>query len=519
MRTLQMVVALACAVLQASAFAGVAECPAALPAQGAALRAVQPLFPADNWWNADVSTAPVDAQSAGFIAYINNGGVRRLHPDFGGVAEGNEIYGMPYAVVGTAQPKLAVQFGYADESDGVDPASGRSLPFYPIPAQAITQPHWIEGGAPGNVDQRDDADRHLLLIDCANNALYELYNVFYDSAGGGWHAGSGAYFDMNADVRRPDGWTSADAAGLAIFPGLLRYDEAWNADVADIGHALRVTLRATNGYVFPASHRAGSTAGALPMGARLRLKTSVAGSDPALRSSDPNVRKIFHAMQHYGLIVADNGADMYIGGTFDTRWNNDLLNPAFAQLAASDFDVVQLGWRPAVVPPPPPPPPANGVIAVVEYRYPPWDHYFMTAFDNEIDALDRGLFPGWVRTGRTFNAWPLSSATGAVVCRYFSTSFAPRSSHFYSAFSDECSVLQHNPDWQFETEAFRVQLPGADGSCAAPTMPLFRMYNNGQGGAPNHRYTTDIGVRATMLAAGWIAEGRGTIGVSGCVAP
>jgi hypothetical protein len=116
--------------------------------------------------------------------------------------------------------------------------------------------------------------------------------------------------------------------------------------VTDIGHAFRVTVRATNGYVYPASHRAGSTSGALPMGARLRLKKNVGGADPALRSNDPNVQKIFRAMQKYGLIVADNGSDMYITGTFDTRWSNDILNPAFALIAASDFEVVQLGWNP-----------------------------------------------------------------------------------------------------------------------------------------------------------------------------
>ena len=151
---------------------------------------------------------------------------------------------------------------------------------------------------------------------------------------------------MNTNNRRPDGWTSADAAGLAILPGLVRYDEAWNPAVTDIGHAFRVTVRATNGYVYPASHRAGSTAGALPMGARLRLKNNVGGQDPALRTSDPNVQKVFRAMQKYGLIVADNGSDMYITGTFDTRWNNSILNPAFSLLTASDFDVIQLGWNP-----------------------------------------------------------------------------------------------------------------------------------------------------------------------------
>jgi hypothetical protein len=254
---------------------------------------------------------------------------------------------MPYAVVdGNATAKHAVTFDYWDESDGVNMSTGQGVPFYPIPSQAITQSHWVEGGAPGNVDQRGSADRHLLIVDCANNHLYELYNVWYSTAQAKWYAGSGAFFDMSKNDRRPDGWTSADAAGLAILPGLVRYDEAYDPAVTDIGHAFRVTVRATNGYVYPASHRAGSTAGALPMGARLRLKALVNGADPALRTSDPNLRKIFRAMQKYGLIVADNGSDLYITGTFDTRWNNDVLNPAFSLLAAGDFDVIQLGWNP-----------------------------------------------------------------------------------------------------------------------------------------------------------------------------
>jgi hypothetical protein len=252
---------------------------------------------------------------------------------------------MPYVIVGGTQPKLAVTFNYWDESDGVNYSTGQGIPFYPIPAQAITQSHWVEGGAPGNVDDRSE-DRHLLIIDCTNRYLYELYNVFYDATQSKWFAGSGAFFDMNTDNRRPDGWTSADAAGLAILPGLVRYDDAWNPAITDIGHAFRVTVRATNGYVYPASHRAGTTSGALPMGARLRLKKSVNGQDPALRTTDPNVQKIFRAMEKYGLIVADNGSDMYITGTFDTRWDNNILNPAFSLLSASDFDVVQLGWKP-----------------------------------------------------------------------------------------------------------------------------------------------------------------------------
>ncbi|CAK0748793.1 exported hypothetical protein [Gammaproteobacteria bacterium] len=305
-----------------------------------------PLFPSDNWWNLDIRTWPVDPNSASFISFINNGSTRRLHPDFGGNSGvGNGIYGIPYAVISgaTANDLQAVTFQYSDESDGVDLATGQGIPFYPIPPEAITQPHWIEGGDPGNIDLRSSYDRHLLIVDKDKNYLYELYNVFYDASLGKWQAGSGAFFNMNTNNRRPDGWTSADAAGLAILPGLVRYDEAYNAAVPEINHAFRVTVRATNGYVYPASHKAGSGSGALPMGARLRLKSSV---DVTQRTSDPNAQKIFRAMQKYGLIVADNGSDMFITGTYDVRWNNDILNPAFSSLTANDFEVIQLGYNP-----------------------------------------------------------------------------------------------------------------------------------------------------------------------------
>jgi hypothetical protein len=274
----------------------------------------------------------------------------RLHPDFGGNASGNTIYGMPYAVVTnvTSADLKAVEFEYWDQSDGVNWQTGISFPFYPIPSEAITQPRWIEGGDPVNVDRRSGQDRHLLIVDRDRNYLYELFNVFYDAVRGKWLAGSGAFFDMNTNNRRPDTWTSADAAGLAILPGLVRYDEVYDPNVIEIRHAFRVTVRATNGYVYPASHRAGSTSGALPMGARLRLKATV---DINQRTSDPNIRKIFRAMQRYGLIVADNGSDMYITGTYDTRWNNGILNPAFAALSANDFEVIQLGYNPPTTTP------------------------------------------------------------------------------------------------------------------------------------------------------------------------
>src|SRR4029079_11122924 len=169
--------------------------------------------------------------------------------------------------------------------------------------------------------------------------------TYWNAAAGRWEAGSAAFFDMNRSDRRPDGWTSADAAGLAIFPGLIRYDEAFAA--GEITHAFRVTTRGSNGYVWPASHAAGTHASAPALGARLRLKAS-----RDISGFTPEVQRIFRAMKRYGLIVADNGSDMYISGTMDARWNNDVLTPAVSALTADDFEVVQLGWRSAVLAPP-----------------------------------------------------------------------------------------------------------------------------------------------------------------------
>jgi hypothetical protein len=321
------------AVIRLLAFALVAATGATLTGQSSAPTiggTLPPLFPADNWWNQDISQAPVAPESGALIAFINNGGSRRLHPDFGGYSgDGDGIYGIPYVVVSGTQPKRRVEFQYSSESDGV------GVPFYPIPDQAITQPSWIEGGAPGN--QNPGGDRHMLIVDRDNKHLYELFALRWD--GTQWRAGSGAFFDLQANARRPDGWTSADAAGLAILPGLVRYDEVYGP--TEITHAFRVTVRATNSYfVWPASHTAGSNPSAPPMGTRLRLK---AGKD--ISGFPPAMQKIFRAMKKYGLIVADNGSDMYISGAFDPRWNNDVLNPAFRGLTASDFEVIQLGWR------------------------------------------------------------------------------------------------------------------------------------------------------------------------------
>ena len=318
----------------------------AVHAQGVALDGTMPqplpLFPADNWWNVDISQAPLDPNSASFITFI--GPDRRLHPDWGGSAgdpgDPTAIYGIPYIVVPGTQPLVPVTFvDYDDESDAGAP--GRP-PGYPIPEQAKTQAGWIEGGAPGSVEP--DGDRHMLIVDRDNRIVYELYRAHWNAGLNRWEAGSGAVFPLTGNLRRPDGWTSADAAGLAILPGLVRYDEAFGTD--PIRHAFRVTVRATNGYVFPASHRAGNNSSALPMGARLRMKASVdiSGYPAALQ-------RVFQAMKTYGLIVADNGSDMYITGSSDPRWEApmDDFVPAFHGLRAHQFEVVQLGWTPPVV--------------------------------------------------------------------------------------------------------------------------------------------------------------------------
>ncbi|HEU4889466.1 MAG TPA: hypothetical protein VFV49_16395 [Thermoanaerobaculia bacterium] len=301
--------------------------------QGTPIPVPLPLFPANNWWNLDISNAPVDDDSADYISFIG-GILQQAHPDFGGDDGEGGVYGFPYIVVDGSQTKKTVDFVlYPGQSDGV------GVPFYPVPDQAINTFGWIEGGQVGTEDLRDDADRHILIVDQTNNHLYELYNVWYN--GTNWEAGSGAFFDMDTNNRRPEGWTSADAAGLAILPGLVRYDEVFGPD--EIRHAFRVTVQATNGYVWPASHVAGSTSGALPMGARLRLK---AGKN--ISGYAPEIQKIFRAMKKYGLIVADNGSNLYVSGVYNTNWDNDILNPAFHSLKASDFDVIDLGWHPAV---------------------------------------------------------------------------------------------------------------------------------------------------------------------------
>jgi hypothetical protein len=299
------------------------------------------VFPADNWWNVDISMAPVASQSQALIDWIsgktpqNPAARRRMHPDFG-----PPPYGIPYVVVSGSQPLVPVAWtAYGSQSDPGAPGA----PGYPIPVEARTQPNYIEGGVAGG---GTSGDRHLLIIDRDRWRLFELFATRWNADLSRWEAGSGAYFDLSRNDRRPEGWTSADAAGLAILPGLVRYDEVFGS--GEIRHAFRFSTRGTNGYVWPASHRAGSAAGAPPLGTRLRLKAS-----KNISSYPAEIQRIFRAMKTYGLILADNGSDMYVQGTMDPRWDNDILNPAFHSLYADDFEVIELGWRggPAVTAP------------------------------------------------------------------------------------------------------------------------------------------------------------------------
>ena len=280
---------------------------------GASLSGRRP-FPADNPWNQDVSQDPVDSNSATLIARCGSG---NLHPDFGTVWNGAPN-GIPYVVVAGSQRGVPVTFEYADESD-VGP--------YPVPAQAP-----IEGGP------QSSGDRHVLVVDRDNWKLYELFAAYPQNAGQSWRAGSGAVFDLNTNVLRPAGWTSADAAGLPIFPGLVRYDEV--VEQKEIRHALRFTCSATRrAYVAPARHFASSRTDASypPMGMRVRLR-----ADYDIASFPADVQVILRALKRYGMFLADNGSSWYISGAPDARWSDEDLS-AIKRVPSTAFEVVRMG--------------------------------------------------------------------------------------------------------------------------------------------------------------------------------
>ena len=270
-----------------------------------------PLFPSNNIWNTDISSLPVDARSAQYIASIGLTG--HVHPDFGAGLYDGEPIGIPYAVVPANQPLVPVHFDYTDESD---PGP------YPVPSNAP-----IEGGS------QSSGDRHVLLVQQGSCKLYEMY-ASYPQADGSWQAGSGAVWNLNSNALRPAGWTSADAAGLPILPGLVRYDEVASGV---IDHALRFTVQRTqDAFIWPARHQASSRTDPTlpPMGLRVRLKANV-----DISSFSPTNQVILAALKHYGMIVADNGSNWYLSGAPDDHWNNDDL-AQLSHIQGSNFEVV-----------------------------------------------------------------------------------------------------------------------------------------------------------------------------------
>jgi hypothetical protein len=287
------------------------------PDPPASLPPTAPSLPSEAAWNQDISRAPIAPNSAATIAYINAHGGDHLHPDFGSP----RAYGFPYAVVGPGQPKLPIHYtAYGEESD--------PGPF-PIPAGAP-----VEGG------RSSDGDRHVLVVDRSDCTLYELYRGFFARGGRPhWSADSGTSWDLRSAARRPDSWTSADAAGLPIFPGLVRYDEAVAGRIA---HAIRVTFDSTrDAWVHPASHCAGDTSSpsAPAMGTRLRLKSSY-----ALGGFSGPARTIAEALKRYGVIVADNGSNWFFSGSSDRRWDDENLNQ-LKRIPGSAFQVVRSAAR------------------------------------------------------------------------------------------------------------------------------------------------------------------------------
>jgi hypothetical protein len=304
-----------------------------------------PITPADSFWHADVSKLPVHPQSATWVASI--GTSSGLKADFGsGTWNGGPI-GIPYTTVSGTQPRVPVSFTYADESD---PGP------YPIPANAP-----VEGGSGST------GDRHVLVVDREACRLWELYSAYPQNGGASWTAGSGATWDLHSNAMRALGWTSGDAAGLPILPGLVRFDEV---AAGTIDHVIRFTApRTANAYVWPASHKA-ATGGSAdpPMGAWFRLK---AGYDVSGFSAQNQV--ILRALKRYGMVLADNGSSWFTSGAPDPGWNNTDLNAlksvpgsAFEAVDVSSLKVSSTSYAVAGAPPrppPPPPPPAPELVA------------------------------------------------------------------------------------------------------------------------------------------------------------
>jgi hypothetical protein len=269
------------------------------------------ILPRDNVWHSAVTALPVHKRSTTYVRSI--GASSHLHPDFGSGLIGGEPFGIPITVVTRSAPAVRISFQYASESDRGP---------YRIPANAL-----VEGGS------HSTGDRHVIVWDKATCTAYELWNA-HRHRDGSWTAGSGAIFNLRSDALRPAGWTSADAAGLPILAGLVRYREVASGH---IDHAIRMTVPRTDlAYLWPARHFAayGHNTALPPMGLRLRMKSSV-----SLAGLPPQARVVAQALKTYGAIVADNGSAWFISGMQSANWNNDQLN-ALKRFTGNDFQAV-----------------------------------------------------------------------------------------------------------------------------------------------------------------------------------
>jgi hypothetical protein len=456
-----------------------------LPAASSTILTVRPMFPGDNVWNVAIDARPVDANSAAYITTI--GAAKTMHADFGTVYNGAPN-GIPFIVVPGSQPRVAVSFDYADESD---PGP------YPVPPDAP-----IEGGPSST------GDRHVLVVDRDGGKLYELFAA-YPNPDGSWRAGSGAIFDLDGNALRPAGWTSADAAGLPILPGLVRYEEVV---AGEIPHALRFTAPQTrNAFIWPARHKASSLTGTNypPMGQRFRLKASV-----DIASFGPNVQVILRALKKYGMFLADNGSSWFLSGAPDPRWDDDELHQ-LGRLTGADFEAVD---ESALMANPDSgrtstaalPRVANGV-EVLEFRRDPSD-YFLTVDRDEIAALDSGRIPGWARTGEGFFAYAADSAIepnmsdcahrgrhgGNVSAQIDARALACEAR---SPFNVWPQLSPPSPHFQRDRRQLRCRVD--------------RGVRRGRRTPRRHRYTTSIATRDQMLGLGWTPSGR-ALGVAMC---
>jgi hypothetical protein len=378
-----------------------------------------PVFPANHYWNTPVDTLPVHASSAAWVASI--GATTRLHPDWGNVLADN--FGIPFATVTGAQPRVPITFGpdgFADESD---PGP------MPIPPNAP-----VEGG------DASTGDRHVLVVDTTNCILYELYRAFSVGGGASWQVDSSARFDLRSNALRPAGFTSADAAGFAIFPGLARYDEVAAGEIA---HAIRFTASRIWGrsggspfYLWPARHWSGNSTDSTrpPMGARFRLK-----ADFDISRFDARTQVVLRAFKKYGLVLADAGSDWFFQGVSDTRWPDGVLDE-LKSISGGSFEAVDTAVLlidansaearvpPTSPPPPPPPPPVTGAnYQALWWRAPAgsengWgvnithqgDILFATWFTYDTDGSGLWLvMPAGTKTGEGAYAGLLYRTTGA----------------------------------------------------------------------------------------------------------